>query len=64
MVKPTQIFIIGDHAFVETTPNYLLCIGTREQVAEVDAEGLWQMVKEALAEFEWRNLETKQQHTH
>ncbi len=59
-MKPTQIFYIGDHAFIETTPDYLLCIGTTEQVKDVDAEGLWELVKQALAEFEWRNMNTKQ----
>lgn len=58
------IYLVGDDAFIEIVPNYLLKIGTREEVQNADAEEIAQRVQQAIAIKEWDALQTLGQTQH
>lgn len=57
-----DIFIMGEQAFVRFArkghnANYMLCIGSKQEVDEANDEQIVKMVSEAIAFSEYRSLE-------
>lgn len=43
-----RVYIIGGRAFAEISPNYLLLIGSEEDMKDASAEDIQEMVENAI----------------
>jgi len=58
-MKPVKIVVNDDWGFVDVGEGYLMCIGTRDAVERADAETLSLMLRDAIAQNAFKNLNWK-----
>ena len=53
-----KIYFMGNDAFYDIGDGYLICIGTKKEIAEATLEQIVSMVAEAIAYSQYRGIET------
>lgn len=62
MEAELKVYIHLGMAFVELLPNYLVCIGTEEEVRQATQAHLARLVCEAIAKLQWNSISDSSSH--